>query len=73
MSDYKWRDKVDPASFPGSDPEKGFRHYRAEYIRLMNILTGPNRPTDRDELQAMRSDANHAAARCIGWSQSLIL
>lgn len=68
---YPWMDRTDPNEF-GANFERGFRHYRAEYIRLMDILTSDKRPTNRDELDMMRREKDHAAARALGFSQHLI-
>lgn len=71
MPDYKWRDPTDPNEF-AADFERGFKHYRAEYVRLSDLVVNSAGKIPRDELEAMRSDKNHAAARALGFSMHLI-
>lgn len=69
--DYQWRDRIDPRKFDGKW-EEGFKHYRSEYERLSNLIVESAGRIPRDELDAMRSDRNHAAARTVGFSLYLI-
>jgi hypothetical protein len=69
MSDYKWRDRTDPNVFTAKG-EEGFKHYRSEYDRLMNLLTAPDtyNVMDTNEIEELRRAKNEAAARAIGFS-----
>lgn len=68
---YPWMDRTDPNEF-ASDMERGFKHYRAEYTRLSDLIVESVGKVPTAELDMMRFERNHAAARVIGFSHHLI-